>query len=211
MAEADIQSDDAEKKAQSGDLDNQSDDQDSNSSDDNLDAEVTVEELEKRLLQTSLEAKKFRQANAQLKAKLKEIEDKKLEEQGKYKEMYEKTLKEHEELKGKLVSASKSNAFRKEAAAQGCVPELIEALEKLADLDEVELEDGIKPNQDQIKFTVKSLRDQYGAHFFKKEPPKIREGGPKPQDGKGLTYDAWLELPLDEKKKRMSEVLKDDK
>ena len=173
---------------------------------------LTAKEYAEKWRAASAEAAKLRKDRAKINAAFEAAQKKRLEEQGEWKKIAETTRAENEALKAEKAAEKRSKAFQKELAKQGCNPdpELFKDLEKLADLEGIDLDDSSEPNQDQIIFKVKGLKEKYGAHFFKKAAPKIDDGDPtKTKGDKKLSYEEWRKLPYAEKMKRRAEVKED--
>lgn len=201
---------DEKDEVQPDPTDIQPDDQDNNENendnDDGFEPRLSAKEYADKWRQASAEAAKYRKELAKIKADEDKRAKEQLKEQGKYKEMYESTNAELQKIKDFWKSASRSTAFRKKAIELGCKPEVVEVLERAANLESIELDENYAPNMDQVTFEVEKLREKYGPHFFQKKANPPKDGPPKAPETKGLTYEQWLQLPLEEKKKRMSEV-----
>lgn len=159
-----------------------------NIDDDDFEPKLDAKSYAKKWRETQSEAAKYRKELAALKAEKEKSEKAKLKEQGKYKEMYEALHEKHSGLESRLKTSAKSVAFRNEAIAQGCQPELVELLEKSASLNEIELDEKFRPDKDQVAFEVEKLKKQYGAHFFVKKGKEIIDGNPKKPDVKEKSF-----------------------
>jgi hypothetical protein len=190
----------------------QSDDQDqddkTDDDGDDFEPKLTAKEYAKKWRDASAEAAKTRKELAKIKGEKERQAKAQLKEQGKYKEMYESKEAEHTKLKGFLEGAARSQAFKAAAVREGCDPDLVELLEKSAELAEIELDEKYRPDMDQVKFEVERLREKYGK-FFKKDVRSPKDGAPKKPDA-ALTHETWLTLPLEERKNKLSEVVKAD-
>lgn len=156
--------------------------------DEDFEPKLTAKEYAGKWRSASKEAMKYRKELQALRTEKEKSEKAKLKEQGKYKEMYESLNQEHSNLKSTLQSAARSNAFRNEAIKAGCQPELVELLEKSANLSEIELDDKFRVDKDQVAFEVKQLKEKYGNHFFKKSAKPVVDGDPKNPDVKLKSY-----------------------
>lgn len=157
-----------------------------------------------------LDEKKAMQARLQaFEAKEKE----ELAKSGKFQELYEaekaareKLEKEAREERAVFAYTSVASQVKSEALKLGCMRP--DALERLLDLDELSGKVGknFVVDQDALKaFVEKAAKDH--DYLFKKEAAGFRDAPPSKEKPEGkLTYEDWLKLPLDEKKKRYGEI-----
>lgn len=163
----------------------------------------SAEDYAKRLKETSLEAKKFRQENAELKRRLDEAEAAKLTEQGNFKEIAEKAQKKAAELEKELKSTKGSFAFKSvsnqvatEALRLGCID--TDALIKLTDLSDLEVKEDYSVEPDSIKSLLDAMV-KTKPFLFKKADPKISDGLPPGRGTGGGGKKELKDLTLEEK------------
>jgi hypothetical protein len=148
-------------------------------SDESLQVTGTPEELSRRLKQTAEEAKKYRQTNSELKARIDAIESEKLTQEGKWKELAEKEKsradkaeKEAREKHAKFAMRTVEGQVKAEAAKLGCVDS--DALLKLMDLTELEVDDDYQVNADTMKIQLEKLKKEK-SYLFPKEAAGHRD------------------------------------
>lgn len=124
------------------------------------------------------EKKKMAEKLGELEAKFQELESNKLQEQGKFKEIAEAKAKEADEWKKKATQIAhatashvKENALKLKAQELGMVPKAIEKLPALVNLDEIELEDGFKVNQEKVTNILSGLQKEHDYLFKKTVAP----------------------------------------
>lgn len=139
-----------------------------------------VEKVLKEKKNTAAKAEELaRQAN-ELKAKLEEYENKKLEEQGRYQELLQaerEKLKakdqEYSVLKTTIIQDRVKSTISSEAAKLGCVD--LDALIKVGDLSK------ITPNPQTLEVDVNEVKGFVNEmlaskpYLFKQEPPKVND------------------------------------
>jgi len=158
--------------------------EDSNHEKTSEDVEALKQELEslrKHNKELLGEKKKVKSKLSELETEKEKAERQSLEEQGRYKEMYEKIKGDYDSLQSELTNAVKSRTFREIAQKEGAKPELIDVLERTADLSDIDI-DGFKPDSKAIEFEVQKLKDKYGKHFFGKDKPAIADGNPSTKE-----------------------------
>jgi len=148
-------------------------------------------EYHKMWREVSAEAAKSRKELARVKREKLMAEEAQLKEQGKWKDMYESTEKAYKNLKGVLESSARSVSFRQSAIKAGCKPEIVEVLEKSADIASIELDDNYRPNLEMVGFMVDQLKEKYGDHFFQ-APTRVPKDAPpkKPEPAATVVSDA---------------------
>jgi len=173
--------------------DNQSvtDDGQSPKSQDQIEVVHSPEELTRRLMETSKEAQKYRKERQQLKeqldltqARIKEIEEGTLSEQGKYKSLYEK-LKTDVDTKEKQYKAQVGQyalkvihgSIKEQLLAAQCARP--DAILKLCEsqVRELEIDDDFNPDPSGVKAIVEAAQKDF-PEWFKKETPKYKDGVP---------------------------------
>jgi hypothetical protein len=139
----------------------------------------TPEELARRLKQTADEAKKFRQMNSELKARIDASENEKLAQEGKWKEMAakekeraDKAEKEAREKHARFALRTVETQVKAEAAKLGCVDS--DALLKLMDLNELEVDDEYQVDQSAMKSVIEKLKKEK-SYLFPKEAAHPRD------------------------------------
>lgn len=154
-------------------------------------ASSNPEELSKRLLEVSkeakrrrLEVKEIRDEKLALEERLKQLEQEKLQEQGNFKKLYEETqtqLKQKEDQFTKTIGnyalKSLKNAVETRLVKSGCartdaVLALLDSQVKGLDYD-----DEFNPDAAQVEELVKLSQEQY-PEFYKQNTPKIKDAAP---------------------------------
>ena len=150
-----------------------------------------IDPKDSRIMELASEAKKYRQQLAQIKREKEAQEKKQLEEQGEYKKMYESVNEELSNYKTAIFRGSEISAFKDELVKQGCNdPKKIELLLSQVNLDEVELDEGHKPNLDQVAFQAQKLKNEH-IYLFQKAAPKVAVGTPGTPN---LEPKSWTEV-----------------
>ena len=154
--------------------------------------------------------------NKSLKGRLKSFEEKELKEREKsgqfetlYREANERLQALEQQNKQTIANfaySSIESQFEAEAIKAGC--QRIEALKKLVDLKELApaVDEKFRVKPDALKSLIEKSQKEYDF-LFSKPAPTVKDGGPASSSSSTLTYDAWLKLPIEEKKKRVSEVM----
>ena len=187
-------------QAQSGQSTSQS------GSDESLEVTRTPEELTKRLKETAEEAKKHRQNNAELKARLDAIENERLAEQGKHKEMAEKYKarvehleKESRESKAKSALRAVESQVKAEATKLGCVDP--DALLRLMDTSELDVDqESFSVEGSSMKSALEKLQKEKSYLFQKSAashrdlPPGNGKDGFKPKTVKEMSLKEKLDM-----------------
>lgn len=152
------------------------------------------------------EKKSFQKRLDEFERKAKEQVEAELKAKEQYRELYESKQKELEEIATKLkVKEEETQNYQKMGAflkgIQGDVPQQYWGL---IDLDKILVDESGKVDEGSVK---KAVRD------FEKSFPEVikRQKTAMPNDaaagGNGsLSYDEWLKLPYDEKRKRQKDV-----
>lgn len=174
---------------------------------DDVTVDRSAEEYAKRLKETSAEAKRHRQENAALKARLEELEQKSLTEQGNWKEVAEKAQAKAKESEEKLKKANQTFAFKSvssqvatEALKLGCID--TDALVKLADLSELEVKEDFSVEPESIK-TLLAEMQKAKPFLFEKAAPKIADAIP---NGKGTPPKKLENMTLQEKEALLKQL-----
>lgn len=129
-------------------------------------------------------AEKYRTAKAELeklKAEQEKAEKEQLEEQGKFKELAEKSSQELQTLKDNYNLEKKTNALKVKALELGTVD--VEAVVKLANLDDLVLTDDGQVEEDSVNKVLEVLKSSKSYLFG--EPKKVTVGseGGTPEGG----------------------------
>lgn len=141
------------------------------------------------LKRASREAKEARQRLAEERAKATQLEAEvhamkqaQLEQQGKYKEMYEaaekakaEAEKEFQSLQQKVVTEKVSTSFMLAAKDAGCVDP--QSLWKLADTDNLEVDDNLKVQKDSVNAALAKAKETM-PYMFQKTAPVIADTTP---------------------------------
>lgn len=158
-----------------------------------LEPQASAEEIGRRLKATAEEAKKYRQANAEMRAKLEQIEREKLEAQGKWQEAAKlaeerakKIEKEHNAFKAQVKLDKVHSQVKEQAARAGCVD--TNALLKLVNTDDLQYDDFGNVDADEVKALIESAQKEK-AYLFQKNATQPKDlppagGGPR---GKALS------------------------
>lgn len=155
------------------------------------------------------EAKKAKDERDRLRQELKEKQEKELKETNNYKELLklreadlEKERKDRAELQSVIESGSKMQAFL--AEVQGDLPRQFWGL---VDLEKIVINPETKmPDKQAVASYAREFEKQFGKVLDNPNSPQLPSDAPK---GNGqLTYEAWLALPLKEKKERYKDVIK---
>lgn len=162
------------------------------------------------------EAKKAKARSAQLEQEAESRKQEELKAQGKFKEIAESQATQIATLEKKLKEDNAKYAakvvtsqIRAEAAKLGCVDP--DALLKLMDMSEIEVDGEFNIDPSKLK-TVLEKEAKEKAYLFSKDAPTFRDAPPSSGKPAGkLAYEEWVKLPLDEKKKRYSEVFPAEK
>lgn len=154
-----------------------------------------VKELANENEKRKLKERKLKESLDEVEAKLKAIEDSKLQEQGQFKEAFEKAKKESEELKTQNKKLQATYAYRvvtaqvkEEAIKAGCVDP--DAFIKLASanglLNDLEPDDDFNVKSEDVKSIVEKAQKNM-TYLFGKQAPSVKDGIPsKPQAGNPL-------------------------
>jgi hypothetical protein len=152
---------------------------------------IDAKELEKKLIETASEAKKYRQQKALLKQRLEAIEaeneelkKKTLETQGNYKSLYEKAKEEKLRLEekfktqiGRYALNTIESSVREHLLMAKC--QRPDAVLKLCQeqIRSFELDENFKPSADDVKSLVEEMQSQF-PEWFKQETPNLKDGFP---------------------------------
>jgi hypothetical protein len=153
---------------------------------------------EKKSMQKRLEDLD-KKAKADAEAQLKEKEQ--------YRELYEAKQKELEDLSGKLSAKEKETQdYRKMGAfLKSVAGEIPQQYWGLIDLDKIAVDDSGKIDDNSVKKCVKDFEKAYPHVIERKSgnkmPNNAANGG-----GGALSYEEWVKLPYDEKRKRQKDV-----
>lgn len=176
----------------------------------NLEANRSAEEYAARLKETAQEAKKYRQTNAELKAKLEQLEKERLESQGKFqeiaqkeKERAEKLEKDLQQTRAMFAMRSVTSQIESEAARLGCVD--TNALIKLLDLNELEVDDEFKVDGQSLK-AVLDRATKEKSYLFQKQATQPKDLPPTP--GNAAAFKPSAPKTLGEKMALLAEVMK---
>lgn len=187
-----------EVQAESGQTDTESGDQSQKEVVVNRSAEeyaARVKELANENEKRKLKERKLKEELDGVQAKLKAIEDSKLQEQGQFKEAFEKAKKEAEELKTQTKKMQATYAYKvvtsqvkEEAIKAGCVDP--DAFIKLATangfLDNLEPDEDFNVKSEEVKSIVEKAQKNM-TYLFGKTAPSVKDGIPaKPQSGNSL-------------------------
>lgn len=152
------------------------------------------------------EKKSFQKRLDEFERKAKEQMEAELKQKEQYRELYESKEKELEEIAARLkVKEEETQNYQKMGAfLKGIQGEVPQQYWGLIDLDKIMVDESGKVDEGSVK---KAVRD------FEKSFPEIikRAKTQMPNDaaagGNGsLSYDEWLKLPYDEKRKRQKDV-----
>jgi hypothetical protein len=157
---------------------------------------IRVKELANENEKRKLKERKLKEELDGVQAKLKAIEDSKLQEQGQFKEAFEKAKKEAEDLKSQTKKMQATYAFKvvtsqvkEEAIKAGCVD--ADAFIKLASanglLDNLEPDDDFNVKSEDVKAIVERAQKNM-TYLFGKTAPSVKDGIPaaKVQGGNSL-------------------------
>jgi hypothetical protein len=188
----------SEVQAESGQTENESVSQESKELVVNRSAEeyaARVKELAHENEKRKLKERKLKEELDGVQAKLKAIEDSKLQEQGQFKEAFEKAKKEAEDLKAMSKKQQATYAYKvvtsqvkEEAIKAGCVDP--DAFIKLASanglLNDLEPDDEFNVKSEDVKAIVEKAQKNM-TYLFGKQAPSVKDGIPaKPQAGNSL-------------------------
>lgn len=156
-----------------------------------ISVEHTPEELSKRLVEVSAEAKRrrlevkeAREEKAALEARLQQLEQEKLHEQGNFKKLYEETqskLKQKEdqfaETIGNYALKSLKNAVESKLVRSGCsrTDAVLALLD--GDIKSLEYDNEFNPDANMVDELVKLSQEKY-PEFYRTETPRIKDAAP---------------------------------
>lgn len=156
--------------------------------DQSIDETTTVtdkpsDDLGKRLQNTALEAKKFRQKNSELQAKLDALEQERLAEQGKFKELAETEKKRADALKKALEVEKKSRIVEKGSAQFEAILSKSSCIDAELIMTRIDVEEYIDKetgefDRDSAQAKVEELM-KAKPHCFQKQAPGHRDLPPK--------------------------------
>lgn len=179
---------------------------------------VPLKKFQQLLGQRKADQEKLRDVEGKLASYLdkeREFEEKQLEEQGKWQEALELKNKKLQEFEIKLKSeqdrAKTAESVLIDSAKLNAVLEVLPGKVTKREYLNFIKTDNVLLDTETGDFDAGSIQEV--ANMFMKEHPsllEIRTNGKLPGDAasgtSALTHDAWLALPLADKKKRMSEV-----
>lgn len=167
------------------------------------------------------EAKKERAKRRELEQRLAEIEaersaedEAKLAEQGKYKELLEAEKAKFLELQSKYENTEKTinNSFKFNALKKALGADIdykwADYLDAKGIYDQIELDENRRPDEMSLAKASEYIRKEY-PELIAKPMTKGDLPNQSPQAGETLSYEKWLELPPDQMKKRIKEIVKE--
>lgn len=146
----------------------------------------SAEELAIRLKEVALEAKTYRQKNAELKKQLEETAKVKLQEQGQFKELADiwqrkatESESQSQKIKQAFVIKTISDSIALEASKLGCVD--TDAIVSLLQMDQVPIDENFNVDKNSVKAMLEDFRKSK-PYFFQKPAPAIATAVPsKPE------------------------------
>lgn len=159
---------------------------------DTNDTQTDESNLELRLKQTSQEAKKYRQKNADLNKRLAELENEKLKAAGQWEDAYQKTkserdslLKEKETIQAKYAFKVVSGQIAQVATELQCVDPsaLVKLMSNDGMLDELQVDDDFNVDKSSVKQLLDRAKKQF-PYMWGKTAPNIKDATPKTTDTK---------------------------
>lgn len=150
--------------------------------DETVEINRSPEDYAKRLSEVAAENKKFRQANAELKAKNEAIENERLAEQGKWQEIAQKERaraeaaeKAAKETNARFALRTVESQVKAEAAKRGCVD--TDALLKLMDMNDLEVDEDYSVKGETMNQVFERMQKEKG-YLFSKQAPNHRDLAP---------------------------------
>lgn len=153
----------------------------------------TLKRASKEAKEARLKLQTERAKAVELEAELHSMKQQQLEQQGKYKEMYEqqaqqakKFQEEYQSLQKKVVLEKVSTSFMMAAKDAGCVDP--HSLWKLADTDNLDVDDNLKVREESLKASLQKARETM-PYMFQKSTPVIADttpGAPAPSPAKAI-------------------------
>lgn len=140
-----------------------------------------------------------------------------LKEQGKWQEYAQELEGKLKDTETKLSKAARtfaydkvSSQFEAEALKAGCAR--TDALLKLVDVNSLveSVDENLRIDKSLLKAEIERCKKEFDF-LFAKQAPNFRDTPPPSGKPEGaITYEEWLKLPPDEKKKRLPDVMKAD-
>jgi hypothetical protein len=176
---------------------------DQNASGDNQETSVEAKVSRDSFLKAISEKKSWQTKARDMELKLKELQEKELEQSNQFKELAEKRAKEADEYKKKYEGATKKYAYtifeqaaKTEALKMGANEKALDAIIKAGDWSNVEIDyENMSVNSDQLKQAITDMTTKYDFFFQKKaSPPKDVQPGNGMPVGKPLNEMSREEL-----------------
>lgn len=180
------------------------------------DKTVSFESYQKLLKEKKSRDEELRSTRERL-STFEEKEKAALKEQGKWQEYAQELEGKLKDSETKLSKAARTFAsvqvtsqFEAEALKAGCTR--TDALLKLVDINSLveSVDENLRVDPGSLKVEIERCKKEYDF-LFAKQAPGFRDTPPpggKPEGA--ITYDEWLKLPPDQKKKRLPDVMKAD-